>query len=96
MLRRSSGVSPTETAPMFPSWWFNFVVPGIGTIHGAPRQEPSERDLRGWRLVARRRAVNPGCEAVSNSGPSAAEKSTVAAPKSYRRYTCRARQKEVR
>ena len=34
MSRRSSGVSSTETAPMFSSKRCSFVVPGIGTIHG--------------------------------------------------------------
>jgi hypothetical protein len=34
MSRRSSGVSSTETAPMFFSKRCSFVVPGIGTIHG--------------------------------------------------------------
>jgi hypothetical protein len=34
MSRRSSGVSSTETAPMFSSRRCSFVVPGIGTIHG--------------------------------------------------------------
>jgi hypothetical protein len=34
MSRRSSGVSSTESAPMFSSRRCSFVVPGIGTIHG--------------------------------------------------------------
>jgi hypothetical protein len=34
MSRRSSGMSLTETAPMFSSKRYSFVVPGIGTIHG--------------------------------------------------------------
>jgi hypothetical protein len=34
MSRRSSGVSSTETAPMFSCKRCSFVVPGIGTIHG--------------------------------------------------------------
>src|ERR1035438_5747490 len=34
MSRRASGVSSTETAPMFSSKRCSFVVPGIGTIHG--------------------------------------------------------------
>lgn len=51
MSRRSSGVSSTETAPMFSSKRCNFVVPGIGTIHGFTSQQPGDRDLSGCRLL---------------------------------------------
>ncbi len=50
MLRRSSGVSLTETAPMFSSKRCNFVVPGIG-IGCDPstkeRRSPSEIEVGG-------------------------------------------------
>ena len=57
MSRRSSGVSSTETAPMFSSKRCSFVVPGIGTIHGFLGKQPSERDLGGCRLL-------PFCDAA--------------------------------
>jgi len=44
--RTSLGVSSTAAAPRFSSSRGSFVVPGIGTIHGFLRKQPSQRDLR--------------------------------------------------